>query len=637
MAAATANTVDINSLDWNPASLIFISDWRLDITNFINPSIINSGLSFHNFGIAKKFADKHTIAVKYSPGSFLEFLIPSTITFFDSEDNPILANFDKKISYNQTYSLGYGSKILNDFAIGVSARFYEINISDTKYSLDTNNIIKSQIFDYTSTQWSVDLGGIYELNQNLNLGFIFKNIFVIRESELNENLKDYQLTLPKVLRFGLSYKTENNFLFAFDLDTKKNLNFGIELPALSFSKFRTGIYSSNFNKFDAAAIGLGLVYQNFQFDLSYLKFINQNNRRGISNLQSFYESNLLDLDYNLFTPDRISFSIGIKLGKIKEQLVKIEYVEIFGEVYPSAYHTYAFRPIGKARIKNISSKPVEAKISFYIKDFMNEPTQTKPIKLLSGESSEVPIFAIFNKAIQFVKTFSIHDGNIFVYAEPTNDFDDRYQTPVIIRGRNDWNGDVSQLRYFITPDDPEVLKFSRNTIQKNKVGDVNSKLSKFENAKIIFDELSKFITYINDPNQSTDFVQYPAETLNLHGGDCDDITVCYSALLESIGIKVALIDVVPPDNPKNAHIYLMFDTELFAEDAHLISDNSKKYIIRKNSDGKESIWIPIETTLISKGFMEAWNYAATEYFNEALINNGLSKGWIRIVDLNLTY
>lgn len=637
IAAATSNTLDINSIDWNPASLVSIRDWRLDLTNFLTPTVPNSGLSFHNFGIAKKIVDEHTLAVRYSPGSVQEFIIPGTFMLFDEEDNPIITNFDKKISYNQKYSLGYASKILGDLAVGVGTRFHEVKIFDTKYSLDTNNIIKAQIDDYASTQWSVDVGGIYELYQNLRLGLVFKNLYVIRESELNESVAKYQLKLPKILRLGLSFEFNENFLFSVDLDTRKNFNFGTEFSLVNFLKLRNGIYSSNFDKFDAAAIGVGFAYQNFQVDLSYLKFFNQIHRKGVSNIHSFFETELLDLDYNSFTPDRISMSIGIKLGKIKEQYVKIEYVEIFGEVFPSASHTYAFKPIGKVRVKNISSKPVEARISFHIKDFMDEPTQTKPLWLLSGEVAEVPIFAVFSKAINFVKRFSIQEGNVFVHAEPTEDFDDHYQTPVIIRGRNDWNGDVSQLRYFITPDDPEVLKFARNTIQKSNVSPENSKLAKFENAKIIFNELSKVITYINDPNKSTDFVQYPSETLNLHGGDCDDITVCYSALLESIGINVALIDVIPPDNPKNAHIYMMFDTELEVENAELISDNQKKFIIRKNSKGKESIWIPVETTLISKGFNDAWNYAASEYFNNAIIKNGLIEGWIKVVDLNLRY
>lgn len=636
IAAASSNTFDINSMDWNPAGLIYINDWKLDFTSFLSPTINNSGLSFQNFGVAKKFADKHSLAIRYSPGSILNFVLPTTFTFFDADDNPIHANFDKEFSYHQKYSLGYASRILSDFTIGIGTRFYEVKISDTKYSLDTNNVIITQINDYTSAQWGVDIGGIYEPYQNLNIGIVFKNLIVIKESELNEGVKNYQLTLPKIVRLGLSYWFDD-LLLSFDLDTKKNLNFGIELPAFGFLKLRSGMYSSEFNKIDAGAIGLGFTYQNFQFDLSYLKFIDQKNRKGTAHLHSFFETNLLDIDYNSFTPDRISFSIGIRMGKTKEQFVKIEYVEIFGELFPSAYHTYAFRPIGKVRVKNISTKPVEARVSFYIKNFMEEPTQTKPLKLLPGEIAELPIFAIFNNAIHHVKSFAIYDGKVYVYAEPTNDFDDQAQTPVIIRGRNDWNGDVTQLRYFITPDDPEVLKFSRNTIQKRNSGDGDALLTKFENAKILFDELSKIITYINDPNQSTDFVQYPAETLDLHGGDCDDITVCYAALLESIGIRVALIDVIPPENPRNAHIYMMFDTGLPVENASLISDNSKKYIIRKNLDGKESVWIPVETTMISKGFTEAWNYGATEYFKNAVLKSGLLEGWIRIVDLNTIY
>jgi hypothetical protein len=120
--------------------------------------------------------------------------------------------------------------------------------------------------------------------------------------------------------------------------------------------------------------------------------------------------------------------------------------------------------------------------------------------------------------------------------------------------------------------------------------------------------------------------------LQLNGGDCDDMSVCYSSLLASVGISTAFIDVVPPERPKESHIYMMFDTGIDAKHAHIIGDNPKRYVIRKNESGKEIAWIPIETTFLTKGFHEAWATGANEYFDDVELNLGIVKGWVKLVD-----
>lgn len=327
------------------------------------------------------------------------------------------------------------------------------------------------------------------------------------------------------------------------------------------------------------------------------------------------------------------------MGRSKETIARIEYVEMLGEVFPSSYQVYAFRPLGKARVRNVSTKPINAKVSFYVDRVMNTPTESKPYTINPNEVLEIPFFAVFNDVINSVRKFSIFDGTVFVHAEPADDDDDRYQTRVFIRGRNDWDGDVMLLRYFNTPSDPEVIRFSRMSLEKYKgsIDTVNSALMKFTQAKIIFNELSNHVQYVHDPKLSRDYAQYPAETINLRGGDCDDLTVCYSSLLASVGISTAFIDVVPPNNPANSHIYLIFDTGIEAANTALISDNSKRLVLRKNDRGVETVWIPIETTVISKGFIEAWETGSAEYFQDVNINDGLVKGWVKVVDLPLGF
>jgi hypothetical protein len=112
------------------------------------------------------------------------------------------------------------------------------------------------------------------------------------------------------------------------------------------------------------------------------------------------------------------------------------------------------------------------------------------------------------------------------------------------------------------------------------------------------------------------------------------MTVCFVSLLSSIGVSTALIDVVPPGHPEQSHIYMLFDTGIEPRFGERLSDNPKRLIVRKNNVGKETLWLPIESTVITKGFEEAWSIGAQEYFNDVEANLGRVQGWVQIVDVN---
>lgn len=639
VAAFTALSSDISSIDWNPAGLTNIRQWELNFSNFKTTSIANSGFTFQSFGIGKKFFEKHAAAIRYSPGSNLEFIVPAAFSVYDTAGNVILTQFDKRISFSQNYSVGYAYNIIDELSFGFSARLFDSKVSDTKYFIDTNNVIQSQVSDYSASSWAIDFGTQYKIEGKWYFGLVFKNLFKINEEEFTEGLRNYQLNLAKSVCFGVAYSFSDKFVTSVEIETQKKLRLGTELSVFDFLQVRGGFYATDFPKFtpEAVSVGFSINYRPVLLSLSYLSFFEQANRRGLSNIDILNKTSYADIDYTPFTTDRLSLSVSVNLGRMKDVLARIEFVEMLSEVFPASYQTYAFRPIGKARVRNVSSKPIEAKVSFYVDEFMNAPTETKPFRINPNETVEVPLLAVFNSAINAVKKFSIYDGTVYVHAEPADDYDDRYQTRVLIRGKNDWNGDVMLLRYFITPNDPDIMKFSRNVLDKQKSEDNNGLLLKFRHATILFDELSKHVQYIGDPKQSADFVQYPAETISLRGGDCDDLTVCYAALLGSIGISSALVDVIPPDDPKNSHIYLIFDTEIEASDANMISENAKRFVIRKNEKGVETVWLPVETTVLAKGFSEAWNTGASNYFQDVIINNGIGKGWVRVVDMPTSF
>jgi hypothetical protein len=210
--------------------------------------------------------------------------------------------------------------------------------------------------------------------------------------------------------------------------------------------------------------------------------------------------------------------------------------------------------------------------------------------------------------------------------------DDNFQSPVLINGVNSWDGLVSNLRYFIKKDFDYSMEFSKDILSKNKnlLDTIRYSLSSFYKAKYVFDDFVKDLVYTSDPRATTEYVQFPNETIELRGGDCDDLSVCYSSLLESIGIETALVDYKNTEDIR--HVNILFNTNLAPGDANLITDNDTKYFLRKDENGKDEIWIPVETTSLTN-FNTAWEIGAEKFFDDAIKNLGLAKGNVEIIDV----
>ena len=154
--------------------------------------------------------------------------------------------------------------------------------------------------------------------------------------------------------------------------------------------------------------------------------------------------------------------------------------------------------------------------------------------------------------------------------------------------------------------------------------------------EVLFDTLRAMrLRYRSDPNipfYRDDRVQYPAETLQLGGGDCDDLVVLYASLLESVGIATAFVQVRDPE-AELAHLYLLFDAGVGPADGHRVSANPKRYVLRENGDGRAKIWIPVETTRVGEDFEQAWSAGALQYLEAGQLRNGLAEGWVTIIDM----
>ncbi|HII16036.1 MAG TPA: transglutaminase domain-containing protein [Nanoarchaeota archaeon] len=107
--------------------------------------------------------------------------------------------------------------------------------------------------------------------------------------------------------------------------------------------------------------------------------------------------------------------------------------------------------------------------------------------------------------------------------------------PLEIAGRSNW-ADYSSVSQFVTPLESVV----RQTVSAAGSFSTRDDEGIDQAARQIWDMLGGLgIEYISDP--TLEYRQYPADVLKTKKGDCDDLSTLYAALLESVGIKTALI------------------------------------------------------------------------------------------------
>jgi tetratricopeptide (TPR) repeat protein len=99
---------------------------------------------------------------------------------------------------------------------------------------------------------------------------------------------------------------------------------------------------------------------------------------------------------------------------------------------------------------------------------------------------------------------------------------------------------------------------------------------------------------------TVDYIQFPRETLERRSGDCDDLVAFYSAALESMGIDTRVVEVP-------GHMFMMFSTGIAADEDGYTMD--KMYVIYE-----DTLWIPVETTLVGSAFVKAWEKGAAAYY-----------------------
>ncbi|MCP5452361.1 MAG: tetratricopeptide repeat protein [Spirochaetaceae bacterium] len=284
-----------------------------------------------------------------------------------------------------------------------------------------------------------------------------------------------------------------------------------------------------------------------------------------------------------------------------------------GAVFPVLRSYYDDNAVGSARVVNAGSRTLTGlKVSFVVPQYMDAPKECAVIERLApGESVDVPLYGLFNDRILGVTEATKASAEIRV--ERGSSPAQAKTVTVVVYDRNalTWDDD-RHAAAFVSSKDPWVLDLSGNIAAAVKDSRAPEVPENIQSAIAFHEGLRAYgIGYALSPNRpfatgavdagAVDSLKFPRQTLGYRAGDCADLSVLYASFFEAAGIRTAFITVP-------GHIFMAFDSGLSRAEAAARAMDERELVV---VDGR--VWIPIETTLRSAGFVEAWRAAAAQW------------------------
>ncbi|MBN2553474.1 MAG: hypothetical protein JXB06_11930 [Spirochaetales bacterium] len=407
------------------------------------------------------------------------------------------------------------------------------------------------------------------------------------------------------------------------------LDFG---PRLSFRGFLTGgPYYPFFNQstidsqsavYPYISAGIGLSYLmtpaiSLGANASYRNFIGTYGGLGVQFGCSFYLRGQESRRAKLEQSRRTYLPEYLKNARqpAADEGIRVNEVSI-EELFPVLHKYYDQNPIGTVLISNQEPTPVtDVKVSFFIKQYMASPKASgEAFGLEPGEQREVTLYALLNESVlEVTEATKVTAEVLLEYKIRGTWYSDSRSESVRIYDRNAMTWDDNRKACaFVTAKDPAILgvsKFVSGIVRNNANPAVNLNIQK---AMGVHEALGLYgINYEIDPQsaydqlsrnpEQIDYVQFPRQTMEYKAGDCDDLSILYAAMLESIGVETAFITVP-------GHIYMAFATEMSSKDAANQLLEAEDLIIRD-----DRVWIPLEVTERDGDFLRAWQGGAQQW------------------------
>lgn len=313
---------------------------------------------------------------------------------------------------------------------------------------------------------------------------------------------------------------------------------------------------------------------------------------------------------------------------VSSEKISLEVMEFeLSSLFPALISVYASNPSGFIQVKNNSSSPIKnVSVTAYVRKYMDFPSQGEITpELAAGDDAYLPITTLLNKNVLAINEATPVQMQFTIkWEENGKQCSTVITRPVTIYKKSalTW-ADTAMVACFVQPNDSAVADFIFKALD-NKIDTVLStnltKAIQIANAvgsiplNYVADPVTP-VTQVIDNQYAVDTVRFPAETLKLKGGDCDDMTTLFCSLMEGTGINSAVITTP-------GHIFAAFDTGLAYNSVWETMDSEHMII---NVNGKA--WIPMETTILAKGFDVAWKTASKEIGSEEYEVTTLSEAW----------
>jgi len=283
-------------------------------------------------------------------------------------------------------------------------------------------------------------------------------------------------------------------------------------------------------------------------------------------------------------------------------------------LFPSLMHWYGLHAPGSVTVTNTLAVPVEkVRASLNIPGFMTLPVESRTeTRLAPGESAKFEFFPVFSQnVLELQEDMAVQAQVTLTWSAGGAEQATARSGPATIY-RNTaltWD-DTRKISSYITPNEATVSGFAARALSSAGAAERQLRFSRSMMQAIrICDTLGAYgITYVQNLDspfskalgkaEIIDTVHFPRITLYNRTGDCSDTTALLSSLLESVGIRTAALTTP-------GHIFLAFDTDEPAENAQFLRGAGLE-VLTKNG----RVWIPVETTILSQGFMAAWASAS---------------------------
>lgn len=281
-------------------------------------------------------------------------------------------------------------------------------------------------------------------------------------------------------------------------------------------------------------------------------------------------------------------------------------------LFPALMQFYQTHPVGTVSVTNPLPTAVQSvRVSAFIKQFMDLPSESKTLPRLDpGAQATVDLMLRLQPSVLEVQEDTVVQLKVDVTYVMNGSEKTTSTVASVTMNRNTaltWD-DTRKIAAYITPNEDTVSGFARRVLD---IGDSARTLQisrKIFQAMHICDALGAYgMSYVPNPetpistvlgnSQVIDTVHFPRATLVNRGGDCSDTTALLASLLESVGIRTAILTTP-------GHIFLAFDTGEPGENVALFSTQTLEVIVHG------TVWLPVETTVLKQGFIEAWTAAS---------------------------